>query len=276
MFFLVANDHNYKYKKEKVVFRKLIFSICFLGMIVLLATGAMAFGIGGYMTVGGGNTSHDYDKWEHFATGQMKQSSDLVIGGGLVMDSNLANNRIFNWRMKIGGDQLWLDREKEMKMSRMRMDHTFGFGVVRTKIIRFWFGPRIGGNYSWGDRTSQRYYAALSPLSYTFQKIAIDPSIWNAWVNSGALARALVQGEANIFRDKINKIRYGGLDVGFVVGLNFNIGDFVTIRNVKLTTAYPVLQHLPGMLSRSIPKKQKKFSSLTGMKSTGTSLSCSG
>ncbi|OHD69815.1 MAG: hypothetical protein A2W19_09575 [Spirochaetes bacterium RBG_16_49_21] len=198
------------------MFKKLIFSVCFGGLVVLLATGAMAFGIGGYMTLGGGSTSHDYGKYEYFAAGQMKESSDFAIGGGLIMDSNLAYDRVFNWRMKIGGEQLKVDREAEMKLTRLHMNHLFGFGIVRTKVVRLWLGPRIGISYSSGNRTDFRDYAGISPVDPVLQIITL-----------GFYSPSILQYP--ILRDKITKIQYGGIDVGLALGLNINIGEYVTI-----------------------------------------------
>ena len=130
--------------------KRLIFSGFLVGLVACMATAVMAFGIGAYATLGDGNTSYDYSKYEYFAAGKMKESSDLAIGGGLVMDSNLAYDRVFNWRMKLGIEQLKADREAEMKLLRLHMNHLFGFGIVRTQVIRLWLGPQVGVNYSWG------------------------------------------------------------------------------------------------------------------------------
>jgi opacity protein-like surface antigen len=183
--------------------------------VVMMATVAMAFGIGGYATFGGGNTLYDVNKYE-LASTRSYDSNNLAIGGGLIMDSNLAYDRVFNWRMKISGEQLIVDREAEMKLSRVHMSHTFGFGVVRTQMVRFWLGPAFGGSYAAGKRTSEKYYLAVVPLSYRWWNI-VAPGIPYQPIGVG------------INRDKITKIAFGGIDLGFVLGLNINIGDFITI-----------------------------------------------
>ena len=199
------------------MFKRIASVAFFCFFILMLATVAMAFGIGGYMTVGGGNSSYDYSKYEYFATGNLKKSEDWAIGGGLIMDSNLASDRIFNWRMKLGGERLTADRESEMRLTRLHMQHVFGFGIVRTENVRLWLGPQIGASYSWGDRTKERYYYGIAPLGLTWQKL-FYPALLSPY-NYGY----------GIFRDHIPIIQYGGIDFGFVLGLNINLGDYVTI-----------------------------------------------
>jgi hypothetical protein len=198
------------------MFKKIIFLVCFGGFVVLFATGAMAFGIGGYMTFGGGNAKFDINQYELFSTESMRNSHNLAIGGGLILDTNLAYDRIFNYRLKLGGEQNSVEREAEIKMTRLSMDHVFGFGVVRTRSVRLWFGPQIGLSYSWGNRREVKRYFGFSPISFEWQAI-----------NLGMYSPLFFMED--ILRDKINKIEYGGIDVGLVVGLNINIGETVTI-----------------------------------------------
>jgi hypothetical protein len=201
------------------MFRKIIFMFSVGVFTTALAAGAMAFGIGGYMTVGGGNTTYDFSKFEYFKTGSMKESSDFAIGAGLVLDTNLAYDRVFNYRLKLGGEQVTADRERELKFGRINMNHVFGFGVVRTKVVRFWFGPSIGGSYSWSNSSSdQKYYLGIAPMNYRYQKIVFPSLPYDP--------TAFVFG---LLRDKVKKIYFGGIDIGLVLGLNINIGSFVTI-----------------------------------------------
>ncbi len=200
------------------MFKKIIFMFCVGIFTTALATGAMAFGIGGYATLGGGNTIYDFSRFEWFRTGNMKNSSNLAIGGGLVLDTNLANNRIFNYRLKLGGEALNVDRERSIDMSRLHMQHIFGFGIVRTKVVRLWLGPSIGGSYSWGKSTGLKYYLGIAPQSYRYQQVTApglpyDPTAYTF----------------GLLRDRIKKLYYGGIDLGVAVGLNINIGNLVTI-----------------------------------------------
>jgi hypothetical protein len=200
------------------MFRRIVFNVSFCLFVFIIAKGVMAFGMGGYMTIGGGNTSYGYNKYEYFATGKLKESENWAVGGGLIMDSNLASDRVFNWRMHLSGERLTADREAEMKLVRLRMNHVFGFGIVRTKRVRLWLGPQIGINYSWGDRTKERYYYGIGPLGMKWQ-LAFLPAGLLSPNNFGY----------GIFRDKISIIRYGGIDLGLALGLNINLGDYVTI-----------------------------------------------
>ncbi len=200
------------------MFKRIIFCASFGVSVFMLTAVAMAFGIGGYGTIGGGNTLYDFSKYEWFATGNLKESENWAGGGGLIMDSNLATDRIFNWRMKLGGERLYADRESEMQLVRLSMSHTFGFGIVRTERVRLWLGPQIGVSYSWGDRTKERYYYGIANLGLKWQTAFLPTSLISPY--------NFVYG---VFRDKISKIRYGGIDFGLVLGLNINLGDYVTI-----------------------------------------------
>ena len=194
-------------------------------IFLLLATGAfiatitasaMAIGLGGYMTLGGGSATYHFSEFEYYSSTNMSDSSNLAVGGGFVLDTNAAGNQLFNYRLKIGGERNWVKREADMKLSRLHLQNVFGFGVVRTKWVRFWLGPALGGSYTWGDRDSERYYAGIFTPSFTWQQI-ITPGLYD------------ITPTADIMRDKITKIVYGGFDLGLVLGLNINIGDYVTL-----------------------------------------------
>ncbi len=67
---------------------------------------------------------------------------------GLTLDSNVAANRVFNYRLDLyygAGDHDGVTSDM------FGMNHTFGFGVVRTRPVRVWLGPQIGMYYESGD-----------------------------------------------------------------------------------------------------------------------------
>ncbi len=94
----------------------------------------------------------------------------MNFGGGFVLDTNLAMDSVFNYRLEFGFSNLRTPYEvKELDLIKtlifidlfnlpyrqektvtryensllMSTVHYFGFGVVRTKNVRFWLGPQL-------------------------------------------------------------------------------------------------------------------------------------
>lgn len=99
-----------------------------------------------------------------------KGANFMNYGGGFVMDTNLASDQVFNYRLELSFSNLRTPYDAEevdivstllmtnllgtpyivrMPVTRyensflMTTIHYFGFGVVRTKTVRFWLGPQI-------------------------------------------------------------------------------------------------------------------------------------
>ncbi len=195
--------------------KKFLLSIACGGLLLFIASTAMAFGIGAYATVGGGGSTFNTTKTD-YAPNITSTSSDLTAGAGLIFDTNLASNSIFNYRFKIGGGKYWIDREKEIDMARMHLSNIFGFGLIRTKHVRWWMGPQLGAAYAWGKR-GERTYFGITKESYTYQILAYGISSIFDFNLPGP------------FKDKIRKINYGGINMGLSTGVNFNIAQNFTI-----------------------------------------------
>jgi hypothetical protein len=195
--------------------KRVILSLVCGGFLLFTASTAMAFGIGAYATVGGGGSTFKTTKKDYMPN-ITDTSSDLTAGAGLIFDTNLAYNSIFNYRFKFGGGKYWVDREKEIDMARLHLSNIFGFGLVRAKYVRWWLGPQMGATYSWGKR-GERTYIGIAKESYGYQMLAYGaPSIFD-WNIPGP------------FKDKIRKIDYGGINLGLATGVNINIGKNFTI-----------------------------------------------
>ena len=85
-------------------------------------------------------------------------SDDIGVSGGLVLDTNLAKNSIFNYRVHLGAGQTWASKKP---VTRASLIQVFGISPApcRGEFARFWFGPRIGLHYinakmTYGDETS--------------------------------------------------------------------------------------------------------------------------
>ena len=119
---------------------KLACILMLTGCIALFSIqSAMAFGIGVYM-------DGAYNK---FSATDQGYSTDLgeygFLGAGLVLDSCLAKNQLFNYRLQLG-------YQKDLKYPdypthKISMNNYFGFGIVRMKYFRWWLGPQLGLRY---------------------------------------------------------------------------------------------------------------------------------
>lgn len=151
-----------------------LFGVVFV-LLCLRASPAHAFGLGLFGNFDGGRMI-----WEGVGTNFMN------YGGGLVLDTNLASDQLFNYRMELGFTNLHSSYQQEepdivaqLLVERLTGTffpinkketywensfllttiHYFGFGVVRTKTVRFWLGPQltIGGMLT----NNKGFYAGL-------------------------------------------------------------------------------------------------------------------
>ena len=86
--------------------------------------------------------SYDYD-------GTLKNK----MGIGFVYDSNPNSRNIYNYRFGFEYTKPVDDKVSDANSAtNYMMVHTFGFGVVRTKIVRLWMGPRLNIGYESYDK----------------------------------------------------------------------------------------------------------------------------
>jgi hypothetical protein len=124
--------------------KKIIFIVMALLIIPLAATSAHAVGVGLYVSSGSGDS--DIDTGPYWWSVTNSANADLKLGSvGLVIDTNLSGDRTFNYRFELGKeDYTWEPiTGGETKLKGTAMSHDFGFGVIRTDLIRFWMGPEI-------------------------------------------------------------------------------------------------------------------------------------
>jgi hypothetical protein len=152
---------------------------CFIALFVITGISrSFAVGLGGYVTLGGGVTKQNVSaiskymmmmypyQWPVFYPSSYK---NLAVGGGLVLDTAVATLDVFNFRLKIGGEQNRLSRESSLKLTRFHLHTIFGLAPVRTKYIRWWLGPLLEGRYSFGDNMGNisdiQYYGGAAGVA---------------------------------------------------------------------------------------------------------------
>ena len=116
----------------------------------LLSSSAFAFGIGFYGDFNYGKTFWNIDTLIVDPVSEysyIKKSriglANLGYGGGIVLDSNVASDNLFNYRAELGFHYLTFPHNSGMNSYMASTVHYFGFGIVRNETIRFWVGPQI-------------------------------------------------------------------------------------------------------------------------------------
>lgn len=109
------------------------------------------------------------------------------LGGGFLLDTKVADRGVFNYRLHLGFESV--DYDYPENFSRFAIDNTFGFGIVKTRVLRLWLGPQI----------------RLAYMAY----------------DSGELGSGI-----GTYTYKINSLGFG---LAPILGMNFNIGSVISI-----------------------------------------------
>jgi len=103
-----------------------------------------------------------------------------AAGIGLVFDSNIGKDKLFNYRVGIEYQKTSRDTYSDeygsgsctqfCDMTRLNLVQTFGFGVLRTKMVRLWVGPRINiaWNYQSTDYNTGYYTNTYTEAAFEF------------------------------------------------------------------------------------------------------------
>lgn len=81
-------------------------------------------------------------------------------GTDLVLDTAVAKNRIFNYRLSVECGTFTARREYLFKnvsfsVTRMTCANTFGFGLWRSRLVRIWAGPQIAISYEFSNKDNR-------------------------------------------------------------------------------------------------------------------------
>ncbi len=164
--------------------------------ILLFNTSVYAFGLGFFGAFDGGEVN-----WGH------KAYAHMALGGGFALDTNLAADKLFNYRLDLSVH--YTDDEKRTCF-RMNTVHYFGFGVVRKKIVRFWLGPQLSiGGMIW---RVEGLYAGLGLA------LGLNLNLTEMFTMSFTLAPRFIFGYAN------SAGGYGA-DGMFTIGFMFRVGN---------------------------------------------------
>ncbi len=110
----------------------------------LIHTDVKAIGLGFYADLpvheGSGDNlaKNDYERFSY-------DTDDENNSLGFVLDTALASNSLFNYRLNLGyGDWKWKTKAGgRLKLDAYTVDNTFGFSMFRNKHVRLWIGPQL-------------------------------------------------------------------------------------------------------------------------------------
>jgi hypothetical protein len=146
--------------------------LCFAG------NNASAIGIGAYGQYKSASTIMwvDYTDpiningdWE-----ETPKSKRSLSGFGLLLDTAVSTDSIFNYRLQIGMGSVTLsvngvNYNEDISLKEYHMYHSFGFGILRNDLVRLWLGPQVGlgtasGKFSYpgqSDTEFEEYFASI-------------------------------------------------------------------------------------------------------------------
>jgi hypothetical protein len=116
--------------------KKLLVLALLFSVITLIPKITYAVGLGVHV-VGGANIYKGYK--------EDQLGEKMFLGGGFTIDSTVAMNNLFNYRMHIdytnSGNPSFLFGKHSHHI--INLQNSFGFGVVRLPNFRFWLGPNV-------------------------------------------------------------------------------------------------------------------------------------
>ncbi|HOW81981.1 MAG TPA: hypothetical protein PK573_05430 [Spirochaetota bacterium] len=148
----------------------LIIVIASLAMVLCLRDTAGAVGIGAY-----GGFSYNEGKFQEYEglddVGSAYRANFYWAGAGLVVDTAVAKNKIFNYRMNLGIGKLWQEPISgsyniDIEGIRAELISSFGFGIVKISFMRMWLGPQLGLRVS---------YIEADDFNTNFTSVFISP-----------------------------------------------------------------------------------------------------
>jgi hypothetical protein len=126
-----------------------------LTWIVLAASAAQAAGFGAYFEYGRGIAQQES------GLGFDLDFTENKYGVGLALDTAVAQNRLFNYRLNLGYQ--YSSREFDLgglvgnaDLNGFSLNQMFGFGVLRTRNLRLWLGPSLRLNFDFVDEDIPR------------------------------------------------------------------------------------------------------------------------
>ncbi len=130
-------------------FKKLALSLLLTMPMVLSAAG-----MGVYIPLSVGQTMSVTDSPDNATDQDFDFKFEPAAGFGIAFDTNIGKDKLFNYRLGLEFMNQEIDTVNGLSCTgdcsfgtRVNLVNTFGFGVLRTKKVRLWVGPRINIAY---------------------------------------------------------------------------------------------------------------------------------
>jgi hypothetical protein len=188
--------------------------------ISLISASAMAAGYGVYgsFDYGGGITAITHNGRLNYTTNG--PINNMVAGGGVMVDTNVLGDSVFNYRLKIGGDQFWNNGESDFVGADGHIFNSFGFRLYGNNRIRLWAGPGFGFRYITGKSSGSSYWGREDVGDWEYYGIINDglvPGDPSLWIGNYGLHKAT------------STYSLWGVEAGLVFGMNVAVTDLVII-----------------------------------------------
>ena len=178
--------------------------IAMLAAAMLASTTLLhAAGVGGYFTTHAGSYMFKVGESTSLTDSTIgginapSRGKPVILGGGIVWDTNLGKDELFNFRQNLGYDY---HLKSTVSLNQVGLVNTFGFAPVRTDLLRFWLGPQINLHYRWGRDAKDYRAASVYSITYPWAIMGIQ-----------------------------RKYEFFTIGTGLAVGLNLNVHKNVTI-----------------------------------------------
>lgn len=139
-------------------------SLCVTGMILLSAGSTEAAGLGFFISNDFGDAEVTEDNADPILYDFEYEFDADGFGFGMVYDSNVSQDTLFNYRLNVGygGGEYDINAvhdttngfdwdmsgvSSDVDFDLFAIDNTFGFGIVRKDFMRLWIGPQVRIGY---------------------------------------------------------------------------------------------------------------------------------
>jgi hypothetical protein len=126
---------------------------CVVSSLLLFTGDAIASGWGAYIEYGNSSGDVEFEDFGELPAelGDLVKKQDFdknVIGIGMVYDTNIAIDKLFNYRIDVGWQHTFREGDNDdVDGNGLAIVQSFGFGIMRRADYRIWLGPVVRLNF---------------------------------------------------------------------------------------------------------------------------------
>jgi hypothetical protein len=210
--------------------------ICFSCFIVLSSiSGLYALGVGGYISGKGGVST--------LKIGDTNSSVDYSVGAGFVLDTAVATNEVFNYRLAVGYEnsvKSGVPFFSTWSTHRISFSNVLGYAFYRSKYLRVWMGPQIGLACQFVNAKDKEIQSSPNTIGYRIRFHSDNFAIFS--LGFGAVLGINVHPADNF-------------TISFEIGINSNVGigpRHEKRRDYTIAYGFPIMPTLVSSNSHDI------------------------